>query len=126
MKPIKAYTALFLVLIGCSFVHAQYGAQQRGDYYFSKFAYAKAIPEYELMINGNVNTVYAHQQLAECYLLLRDFKNPYPILRPSSMKKAYQRTIISNMPWHFTAMDNWKHLRNGLKNTKSITRTTLG
>jgi outer membrane protein OmpA-like peptidoglycan-associated protein/tetratricopeptide (TPR) repeat protein len=78
MKPTKAYIVLFALLICSSLVHAQYGAQQRGDYYFSKFAYAKAIPEYELMLNGGVNTNYAHQQLAECYLLLRDFKKSIP------------------------------------------------
>lgn len=71
-----------IILIGLLLVSqgimAQYGAQKRGDYYFSQFAYAKAIPEYEKMVEGNFNSNYAHQRLAECYLLLRDFKRAIP------------------------------------------------
>ena len=65
------------LLISCATL-AQYGAQKRADYYFGQFSYAKAIPEYEKMIEGDFNSNYAHQRLAECYLLLRDFKSAIP------------------------------------------------
>ncbi|MGB3144197.1 MAG: OmpA family protein [Maribacter sp.] len=71
-----------LILIICCFVGqlalGQFAAQKKADYYFSKFSYAKAIPEYEEMIKGGLNVDYAHQQLAECYLLIRDFKKSIP------------------------------------------------
>ena len=57
---------------------AQYGAQKRGDYYFGQFAYIKAIAEYEKMIEKDFNPAHAHQRLAECYLLIRDFKKALP------------------------------------------------
>ncbi|MFS4416285.1 OmpA family protein [Maribacter sp. 2307ULW6-5] len=68
---------LFFILCTTT-AFAQYGAQQRADYYFSKFSYAKAIPEYEAMLEGGLNTTHAHQQLAECYLLIREFKKAIP------------------------------------------------
>lgn len=65
-------------LFACQLTTAQYGAQKKGDYYFSKFSYVKAISEYEKMIEGGINSEYAHQQLAECYLLIRDYKKSIP------------------------------------------------
>ncbi len=59
-------------------ISAQYETQKKGDYYFTESSYAKAIEEYKKMITKNHNTSYAHQQLAECYLLTRDFKKSLP------------------------------------------------
>lgn len=74
------YTKLLVVFMLFCFQAgmAQYGAQKRGDYYFSQFSYSKAIKEYEKMLVGGYNLDYAHQQLAECYLLTRDFKHAIP------------------------------------------------
>jgi len=78
MKSIKNSILLVVFLFACQLTIAQYGAQKKGDYYFSKFSYIKAITEYEKMIEGGHNSDYAHQQLAECYLLIRDFKKAIP------------------------------------------------
>lgn len=78
MKSFKSSIILVAFLAISQLTIAQYGAQKRGDYFFSKFAYAKAIPEYEKMIEGGLNDEYAHQQLAECYLLIRDYKKSIP------------------------------------------------
>ncbi len=78
MRQVQKYIALLLLLSVSQIATAQYGAQKRGDYYFGQFSYAKAIKEYEKMIEGDFNMEYAHQQLAECYLLIRDFKKSLP------------------------------------------------
>ena len=78
MKSFKSSMVLVAFLAVSQFSIAQYGAQKRGDYFFSKFSYAKAIPEYEKMIEGGLNSEYAHQQLAECHLLIRDYKKAIP------------------------------------------------
>ena len=78
MKIVLKKTGLVVLLLFSQLILAQYGAQKRGDYYFGQFSYAKAIKEYEKMIAGNFNKNYAHQQLAECYLLIRDYKNSIP------------------------------------------------
>lgn len=78
MKTYKTYTLLTLLFLVGQFAVAQFASQKKADYYFSKFSYAKAIPEYERMIDAELNTEYAHQQLAECYLLIRDFKKSIP------------------------------------------------
>ncbi len=70
------FTLLFSLVITTG--QAQYGAQKRGDYYFGQFQYSKAIKEYEKMVEGKFNSDYAHQRLAECYLLIRDFKKSLP------------------------------------------------
>ena len=70
------FTLLFALLLTSA--QAQYGAQKRADYYFGQFQYSKAIKEYEKMVDGKFNTDYAHQRLAECYLLIRDFKRSLP------------------------------------------------
>ncbi len=72
-------TAFIAIMLLCSIgLSAQYGAQKKGDYLFSQFAYAKAIESYQKMIDGNFKTKYAHRQLAECYLLIRDYKKAIP------------------------------------------------
>ncbi len=70
------FTLIFSMVITTG--QAQYGAQKRGDYYFGQFQYTKAIKEYEKMVEGKFNSDYAHQRLAECYLLIRDFKKSLP------------------------------------------------
>jgi len=73
------YVPLLLVsLLFCVVMSGQYGAQKKGDYLFSQFAYAKAIESYQKMIDGDFKTEYAHRQLAECYLLIRDYKKAIP------------------------------------------------
>lgn len=93
MKTIKL-GAFLLVLLGIAQLgQAQYNAQTKGDYYFGQFAYAKAIPEYEKMLEGNLNPEHAHRQLAECYLLIRDFKKSIPhfemIIQDASLPTDY-------------------------------------
>jgi tetratricopeptide (TPR) repeat protein len=78
MKTIQKKSILFTLLLICQLMFAQYGAQKRGDYFFGQFAYAKAIGEYEKMIDKDFNTAHAHQRLAECYLLIRNFKKAIP------------------------------------------------
>lgn len=68
---------MLLLLVGHMSI-AQFASQKKADYYFSKFSYSLAIPEYEKMIASDFNTEYAHQQLAECFLLIRDFKKSIP------------------------------------------------
>ncbi len=83
---------VLLIIIGCFLVqssNAQYGSQKRGDYYFGQFQYVKAIEEYENMVKGRFNQDYAHQRLAECYLLIRDFKKALP-----HFKKVINNTSI--------------------------------
>lgn len=78
MKPCRFITVFILfALFGKLSVNAQSIVQKRADRLFYKFAYAKAIPEYEKMISGK-NTLHAHQRLAECYLFLRDFEKTLP------------------------------------------------
>ncbi|QWX84307.1 OmpA family protein [Cellulophaga sp. HaHaR_3_176] len=67
-----------LLFFQSQFSIAQLGIQKKADYYFSQFSYIKAIGEYEKMVEDDRNTQYAHQQLAECYLLIRDFKKSIP------------------------------------------------
>ncbi|SNR81820.1 Outer membrane protein OmpA [Maribacter sedimenticola] len=78
MKTYKTYSILTLFFLVGQFAFAQFASQKKADYYFSKFSYAKAIPEYERMIDSDLNSEYAHQQLAECYLLIRDYKKSIP------------------------------------------------
>ena len=78
MKSYKTFTLLFLLLSVSQVVQSQYRTQKEGDYFFSQFAYAKAIPKYEKMIEKGINPEHAHQQLAECYLLIREFKKSIP------------------------------------------------
>ncbi len=78
MKKILTVTILACTFLLSNSIHAQHGAQKRGDYYFGQFSYAKAIKEYEKMVQGNFNADYAHQQLAECFLLIRDYKKSLP------------------------------------------------
>lgn len=69
---------LSVFLLSIQLISAQYNAQKKGDYYFGQFDYAKAIPEYQKMLKGNLNPEHANRQLAECYLLLREFKKSIP------------------------------------------------
>lgn len=78
MKNIKNSVLLILLFLVGQISIAQFASQKKADYYFSKFSYAMAIPEYERMVASNLNAEYAHQQLAECYLLIRDYKKSIP------------------------------------------------
>ncbi len=57
---------------------AQSTQLKKADELFNKFAYAKAIPEYELLVVKGRHVEHAYQRLAECYLLLRDFEKALP------------------------------------------------
>ncbi len=72
------YVLFILIALFAYTANAQYMVQKRGDYYFSKFSYVKAIEEYQKMVDADFKTNYAHRQLAECYLLIRDFKKTIP------------------------------------------------
>ncbi|WP_419212345.1 OmpA family protein [Maribacter sp. X9] len=93
MKNYKNSLLLVLLFLMGQVSIAQFAAQKKADYFFSKFSYAKAIPEYEKMIEGGLNTEYAHQQLAECYLLIRDYKKSIPhfklVINNSSLPTDY-------------------------------------
>lgn len=78
MRIVQKSLMLLTLLLISQLTVAQYGAQKRGDYYFGQFAYAKAIGEYEKMIDKDFNTAHAHQRLAECFLLIRNFKKAIP------------------------------------------------
>jgi outer membrane protein OmpA-like peptidoglycan-associated protein/tetratricopeptide (TPR) repeat protein len=104
MKCIKNLILLVAFLFACQLTIAQYGAQKKGDYYFSKFSYIKAITEYEKMIEGDLNIEYAQQQLAECYLLIRDYKKSIPYFKavinnatlPTDYYFKYAMALYSN------------------------------
>lgn len=76
-KVIKSY-GLLLLLLTSHLLVAQFGSQKKGDYFFNQFSYSQAIGEYEKMLEGNYKEDYAHQRLAECYLLIRNFKKAIP------------------------------------------------
>ena len=78
MKNYKNLVLLTLLFLVGQFTIAQIASQKKADYYFSKFSYSLAIPEYERMVETDFNAEYAHQQLAECYLLIRDYKKSIP------------------------------------------------
>ncbi|MEM1340596.1 MAG: OmpA family protein [Bacteroidota bacterium] len=59
-------------------VVAQPAQLKKADALFNKFAYAKAIPEYELLVVKGRDVEHAYRRLAECYLLLRDFEKSLP------------------------------------------------
>ncbi|WP_420602499.1 OmpA family protein [Flagellimonas sp.] len=80
MKHYRITTFLFVVFFGVTSLTAQSTVQKRADQLFYKFAYAKAIPEYEKMVTGR-NSVHAYQRLAECYLMLRDFEKALPYFK---------------------------------------------
>lgn len=71
---------LYILILGLSvqLSSGQYFSQKKGDYYFSQFAFIKAIDQYQKLLESGRNTDYAHQRLAECYLLIRDFKKSIP------------------------------------------------
>ncbi|SHH10398.1 OmpA family protein [Flagellimonas flava] len=80
MKRHSITTFLFFAFFGVVTLTAQSTVQKRADQLFYKFAYAKAIPEYEKMVTGR-NSVHAFQRLAECYLMLRDFEKSLPYFK---------------------------------------------
>jgi len=73
----KKTVLLVMILLG-QLSMAQFGFQKKGDYYFGQFSYAKAIGEYEKMLEKDINVDHAHQRLAECYLLIRNYKKAIP------------------------------------------------
>jgi len=78
MQQIRKAIPIIILLFIASYSFGQFGSQKKADYLFSQFSYAKAVPEYEKMIKGGVNTDYAHQRLAECHLLMRDVQKAIP------------------------------------------------
>lgn len=78
MIKIKQTVTVLVLLFVSQMSLAQFGSQQKGDYYFNQFSYSKAIVEYEKMISNDYKTDYAHERLAECYLLVRDVKKAIP------------------------------------------------
>jgi len=74
----KPFTLFLITFFGITALFGQTMNQKRADEYFYKFAYAKAIPEYEKMVISGKNEIHAYQRLAECYVMLRDFEKAIP------------------------------------------------
>ena len=77
----KSKPVIFLwitLLLTTTVAVAQPAQLKKADEFFNKFAYAKAIPEYELLVIKGQHVEHAYQRLAECYLLLRDFEKALP------------------------------------------------
>ncbi len=69
---------LGIALLLTTTVLSQSAQLKKADAFFNKFAYAKAIPEYELLVIKGLHTEHAYRRLAECYLFLRDFEKSLP------------------------------------------------
>jgi len=78
MQRTRGISLIFILLFITQYSFSQFGSQEKADYLFSQFSYAKAIPEYEKMLEGRNNVDYAHQRLAECHLLMRNVKKAIP------------------------------------------------
>ena len=78
MKKIVKLTLILVIGFGFHQSSAQYYSQKKGDYYFGQFQFIKAIDQYEKLLESGRNADYAHRKLAECYLLIRDFKKSIP------------------------------------------------
>lgn len=104
MKNYRITTFLFVFFLGVIFLTAQSTVQKRADQLFYKFAYAKAIPEYEKLVVSGRNTNHAFQRLAECHLLLRDFEKALPYFKrfieepstPTNFYFKYAMALKSN------------------------------
>lgn len=81
MKLSRTTLSTCLALFAVVILSAQSATQKRADQLFYKFAYAKAIPEYEKLVVSGRNATHAYQRLAECYLLLRDFEKSLPYFK---------------------------------------------
>ena len=93
MKAKALKSVLFLGLFFVQLTSAQYLAQKKGDRFFGLFAYAKAIEQYEIMLEQDYKTVYAHKQLAECFLLMRKYNEAIPhfeaVIQTDNVPKDY-------------------------------------
>lgn len=76
-KAYKILLVLVVALVGLS-ATGQSGLRKDADELFYKFAYAKAIPEYEKLALKENHSKHAFKRLAECYLMLRDFEKALP------------------------------------------------
>ncbi len=81
MKSKNLLISTLTLLLAINFTFAQSSIQKEADKLFNKFAYAKAIPQYELMVVNQYNEDHAYQRLAECYLLMRDFEKAIPYFK---------------------------------------------
>ncbi len=81
MKSPKFIINIFIGLFAVVTLTAQSSTQKKADQLFYKFAYAKAIPEYEKLVVSGRTATHAYQRLAECYLLLRDFEKSLPYFK---------------------------------------------
>lgn len=78
MKSKRILLLGIAVVFGAMAMVAQPVQLKKADELFNKFAYAKAIPEYERLVVKGLHTEHAYRRLAECYLLLRDFEKSLP------------------------------------------------
>jgi outer membrane protein OmpA-like peptidoglycan-associated protein len=81
MTRIIKIIPVLLFLLAVQVNYAQHHIQERGDLLFNQFSYSKAINEYEKMLTNNYKEDYANQRLAECYLMIRDFKKSLPYFK---------------------------------------------
>lgn len=79
MKKKFTFTLFFLAVVTLSStLTAQSDLRKEADKLFYKFAYAKAIPQYEKLALEENHALHATQRLAECHLMLRDFEKSLP------------------------------------------------
>lgn len=81
MKMTVRRLALLILLCLLQNSFAQNKAKEKADYYFKELLFAKAIPEYEKMIEAGLQSDYAHQKLAECYLKMGNTDKAFPHLK---------------------------------------------
>ncbi len=78
MKKNYRFVVLLAVVLVSVAATAQSSLRRQADELFYKFAYAKAIPEYEKLALKENHATHAWQRLAECHLMLRDFEKALP------------------------------------------------
>lgn len=77
----KTKLLLLLAFFGLTVMNAQSRVQKDADKIFNNFAFAKAIPAYEKLIEEGTNPAHAYQRLAECYLYMRKFEEAIPYFK---------------------------------------------
>ena len=78
MKKTYTFSVFLLIVLVCFNTNAQSNLKKDADELFYKFAYAKAIPQYEKLALKENHSNHAYKRLAECYLMLRDFEKALP------------------------------------------------
>lgn len=72
MKLLRGLCVLFFLFPNWGM--GQYGKQKKADALFATYAFTKAIPLYQELIQSDYNRDYAERKLGDCYYYLRDFE----------------------------------------------------